>query len=150
MAVAPELFDPKHAWNALKIAKAKLLGPLGIATLDPDDWAYRGDYDNSNDSEDPTVAHGANYHQGPEWVWPVGFFLRAYLKFGQKYESDVVGTVMGILSEHYAEVQRSKWRGIPELTNSNGKFCRDSNPTQAWSFATLMEVLADLEKYDTA
>ena len=150
MAVAPELFDPEHAWNALKIAKEKLLGPLGIATLDPDDWTYRGDYDNSNDSEDPTVAHGANYHQGPEWVWPVGFFLRAYLKFGQKYDSNVAETVMGILSEHYAEVQSSKWRGIPELTNSHGKFCRDSNPTQAWSFATLMEVLAELENSESS
>lgn len=62
MTVAPEMFDEKHALGTLKLADRVLRGPLGMKTLDPLDLGYRPNYDNANDSNDPAVAKGLNYH----------------------------------------------------------------------------------------
>lgn len=62
MTVAPEMFDPEHALTALKVADHALRGPLGMKTLDSADLQYRPIYDNANDSDDPSVAKGLNYH----------------------------------------------------------------------------------------
>jgi len=64
MAVAPQLFTKEKAIKALDMAEKYLLvkNGMGIRTLDYEDKFYRGNYDNSNDSNDYYVAHGYNYH----------------------------------------------------------------------------------------
>ncbi|KAJ3567348.1 hypothetical protein NP233_g6419 [Leucocoprinus birnbaumii] len=147
MTVAPELFDAEHALTALKQADKLLRGPLGMKTLDPADMQYRPTYDNSNDSADPAVAKGLNYHNGPEWGWPLGYFLRAYLYFdtkvgaGREDPNKTLYHLHNILLAPRHHIQTDPWRGIPELTHADGKHCPDSCNTQAWSASTLLDFL---------
>lgn len=71
MAVAPELFDGNHALGALQLADKVLRSPLGMKTLDPSDMQYRPYYDNANDSTDPAIAKGLNYHNVSVSSWQV-------------------------------------------------------------------------------
>ncbi|XP_065200578.1 glycogen debranching enzyme isoform X2 [Planococcus citri] len=154
MVVAPELFTPKNAWIALETMKTVLLGPLGMKTLDPADWAYNGYYDNSNDSADHNVAHGFNYHQGPEWLWPVGFYLRARVHFASVLGNnnlikEVLSECKSYLANHYIHLKKSDWKGLPELTNKDAVFCPFSCATQAWSMATILEAVDDITKMES-
>lgn len=132
MVVAPELFDPAHAIGALEIVDKNLRGPTGMATLDPSDMEYHPDYINSDDSDNYQTAHGRNYHSGPEWLWPTGFFLRALLKFDLKRRRtkeervEAFQQVTQRLKGCRQHIHDSPWRGLTELSNKNGSLCSDS------------------------
>lgn len=156
MVVAPELFTPEYATQCLELADTILRGPLGMATLDPSDYNYHPYYINSEDSDNFATSKGRNYHQGPEWAWPEGYFLRAYLHFNfltnpracndhkNKPSSYLYQQLYKRLTKQREEIMKSPWAGLPELTNKNGEFCQDSSPTQAWSAATLLDLFYDL------
>ncbi|KAJ1896142.1 bifunctional 4-alpha-glucanotransferase/amylo-alpha-1,6-glucosidase [Coemansia sp. IMI 209127] len=158
MVVAPELFDADHALVCLYKIGTVLAGPMGMRTLDPADMRYRPYYDNSNDSSDPLVAHGINYHQGPEWLWLTGYYLRAQLIFFRKAIarrsalgpelSHALRTVYHNLHANMVNlkhhISNSSYAGLPELTNKDGSYCRDSCDTQAWSSGCMLMALEDM------
>ncbi|KRY68177.1 Glycogen debranching enzyme, partial [Trichinella pseudospiralis] len=154
MTVAPDLFKLGNALCALKQVEELLLGPLGVKTLTTRDMAYNGDYDNSHSSADYRRANGFNYHNGPEWVWIFGYFLRAKMTFAyfeNKQTSGVlsqaISSVKKLLAPHWEHFQKSPWFSLPELTNTDGSFCRDSCEAQAWSVGSLLQVFFDMNEY---
>ena len=132
MTFAPDLFTPERALIALKMADDVLRGPTGMATLDPSDLNYRPNYNNSEDSTDFATSKGRNYHQGPEWLWPTGFFLRALLKFDlmrRKTEAEKMESFQQVtrrLAGCKQAIKDSPWKGLTELTNKDGSYCGDS------------------------
>ncbi|KAL9121856.1 MAG: hypothetical protein Q9187_001585 [Circinaria calcarea] len=149
MTVAPQLFTPDKALHALELADTILRGPTGMATLDPSDLNYRPYYINSEDSTDFATSKGRNYHQGPEWLWPTGYFLRALLKFDlmrretKEERTEAFQQITRRLAGCRKAIDESPWAGLPELTQKNGEFCGDSSPTQAWSAGCLIDLFYD-------
>ncbi len=80
----------------------------------------------------------------------VGYFLRAKLQFarssGESVEK-VISSIHRVLSAHAQALLDSPWKGLPELTNRDGAECADSCPVQAWSMATLLDVLFDVQQF---
>lgn len=150
MCVAPELFTPERAAKAVNLADKIIRGPVGMRTLDPSDWNYRPNYINSDDSDDYATAKGRNYHQGPEWVWCFGYFIRAFLHFNHVTQANgepleqLLTQLNERLTGHIRWIEESPWAGLTELTNKDGALCDDSSPTQAWSSSCLLDLYYDL------
>lgn len=132
MTVAPGLFDDAHALHALHLADKVLRGPTGMATLDPSDMNYHPYYNNSEDSDNFATSKGRNYHQGPEWLWPTGFFLRALLKFdlrrreSAEEKTEAFQQITRRLEGCKRAIVDSPWAGLTELTQKDGEYCADS------------------------
>ncbi|KAK0420621.1 hypothetical protein QR680_014798 [Steinernema hermaphroditum] len=156
LALVPDIVDVEKAWSVIETTEKVLMGPLGIKTLDPSDWCYNGYYNNDEDSVVKKTAKGWNYHQGPEWVWVAGLFLKAKVEVawrlkGQKPEiwKNVVVSVMEQFGRYLTFIKdRSPWSSLPELTQAEGEHCPGSCEAQAWSIGCLLEAVVALDKYN--
>ena len=68
------VLDAKYWPSVLKICEEKLLTPVGLRSLSPDDPNYQPIYSGDLRSRD-----GA-YHQGTVWAWLIGPFVDSWLK----------------------------------------------------------------------
>ena len=147
MAIAPELFDKNHGIKFMKLVDEYLIvnNCIGIRTLDYTDKNYNGDYYPDNDSNNYHLAHGLNYHNGPEWIWPAGFYLMSKINFNDLNEN-IFNIICQKLIPYQKYILNDSWSGLPELTNKDGKLCPGSCNTQAWSISTIIEAVELLKE----
>ncbi|CAF3524151.1 unnamed protein product [Rotaria sp. Silwood1] len=113
------------------------------------DYNYVGDYVCDDDLYDCEHAYGFNYHNGPEWLWLIGYYIRAKL-YWLKQQNDsfiveqTIKHVREILSLEMDLLYSNDWKRLPELTNKNGQTCSYSCSIYFCSCATILEALYDL------
>jgi len=111
-----------------------LLTPYGLRTLAPGEPEYRPHYRGG-----PLERDGA-YHQGMVWPWLLGPFVRARLAAHGRTEENLArcrALVRG-LAPHLEDAALGQ---VSEILEPDPPFRPVGAPAQAWSVATVLEVL---------
>lgn len=147
MAMNHDLFfgTPKmeeQSKKALFDVEKSLLGPIGIRTLSPEDPSYSPFY-LGDESDNYETSLGFNYHNGPEWLWLKGLYITI------KGRLDHPSLRWHLKDQTHRMIDellfRDRWGSLPELTNRDGIYCPGSCPVQAWSVATFIDALMEID-----
>jgi predicted glycogen debranching enzyme len=137
-----ELADPDHAKSALKVMEDKLLTPVGMRSLSPDDPEYHGIYIGGPYERDSA------YHRGTVWTWPIGPFLRGYLRAhgSSKQAKQQVRDWLEPLLEHTRS--QACIGSISEIFDAEDPHAPRGCVSQAWSVAEVLDLLAEIQRGD--
>ncbi|HEX2151223.1 MAG TPA: amylo-alpha-1,6-glucosidase [Stellaceae bacterium] len=111
--------------------REKLVTPVGLRSLAPDDPAYKPRYFGDLRARD------AAYHQGTVWGWLIGPFIDAWLKT----YPDQRKAAHGFLSGFEAHLGEAAIGSISEIFDADPPFTPRGCVAQAWSVAEVLRVL---------
>ena len=128
------LLPKDKARAVLAVVEAKLLTPVGLRSLSPDDPAYRGRYAGGPSERD------AVYHQGTVWSWLLGPYADALVKtLGAPGKAKARRAVEGIAPH----LQEGMLGQIAEIFDGDAPHAPRGCPAQAWSVAEVLRVHRD-------
>jgi predicted glycogen debranching enzyme len=114
--------------SVVAAAREKLLTPLGLRTLAPDEPGYQSQY-----SGDLRTRDGA-YHQGTVWPWLIGAYVDALLKVAP----DDVAAARAVLASFPAHLSQAGVGSISEICDADGPHLPRGCIAQAWSVAEVL------------
>jgi predicted glycogen debranching enzyme len=121
-----------HHWKAVvEVVRSRLLTPVGLRSLAPDDKDYKPQYYGDLRARD------AAYHQGTVWAWLVGPFVDAWLKVFP-HEREVVRQALSGFERHLNEACIGS---ISEIFDAEAPFTPRGCVAQAWSVAEVLRAL---------
>jgi predicted glycogen debranching enzyme len=138
LAIAlPNAVLARDRWEAvLRTVRDRLLTPVGLRSLAPDDPEFEPRYYGDLRSRD------AAYHQGTVWGWLAGPFADAWLKM---YPDDLAGAWTAIHG-FVPHLDEACIGSISEIFDAEPPFTPRGCIAQAWSVAEVLRVWAELRR----
>jgi len=128
------LLEGGAARNVVDLVESKLLTPLGLRTLSPDDPEYVPEYRGGPAQRDRA------YHQGTAWPWLMGPFVDAWLSVrgrSMQAKSEARRRFLAPLQAHLAT---SGIGHVSELADGAPPHEPGGCPFQAWSLGELIRI----------
>jgi len=126
------LLTGEAARRVVDLVEARLLTPMGLRTLAPDDPAYVGRY-----AGDRVQRDGA-YHQGTVWPWLTGPFVEAWLRVRGNSATARVEADARFLAPLRAHLNVAGLGHVSEVADGDAPHTPGGCPFQAWSLGELL------------
>lgn len=124
----PLITEKDRALRILNVLWNKLLTPVGLRSLSPDDAQYRGRYLGD------VLSRDAAYHQGTVWGWLIGPFVTALIRFGWERETGR-RLLEPLMTKHLGEAGLGT---ISEIFDGDPPHPPRGCVSQAWSVAEVL------------
>lgn len=123
---------------ALRLVGQKLLTPVGLRTLDPDDPAYAAHYRGSMFERDRA------YHNGTVWPWLLGPFAEGLMRsegFSDASCRRARELMLGLASRMRRDSAGQLFEIYDAEPDASGRHAPNGCPAQAWSIAETLRIL---------
>ena len=128
------LLSPERSRQVVDAVEARLLTPLGLRSLAPNEPSYVGHYGGGVAQRD------GSYHQGTVWPWLLGAFVEAWLRVranSGEAKAEARQRFLPPLLEHLEHVGLGH---ISEIADGDPPHTPAGCPFQAWSLGELLRL----------
>ena len=125
---------PATARRVVECVEQRLLTPLGLRSLAPDEPGY------ASHDEGDSSARDAVYHQGTVWPWLMGSFVDAWLRVRGNTEPARVEARSRFVEPLIAHLDEAALGHVSEIADAEPPFTTRGCPFQAWSLGELLRV----------
>jgi len=128
------LLEGARAESILRVVERRLLTPVGLRTLSPDDPRYCPRYGGGPGERD------AAYHQGTVWSWLLGPYLTALVRVRGEAGREQAREVLARFAAHLGEAGVGS---ISEIFDAEPPHAPRGCIAQAWSVAEVLRAAVD-------
>ena len=129
-----QLLSLERARQVVDAVEARLLTPLGLRSLAPDESGYVGHYGGGVAQRD------GSYHQGTVWPWLIGAFVEAWLRVrGNSAEAKAEARAR-FLPPLYEHLEHAGLGHVSEIADGDSPHMPSGCPFQAWSLGELLRL----------